>query len=322
MIMITLKDIIIMSMKDYGYELVDYEPKEYLFFNREGSFIIVSIHEDEITGDDVIKFYRDLEQYVGTKIMVCLSGYKKDAEIQAQRLNIILEKKEEIIEDIGTYVFSLIEKGDEEKLSKILNLDVEIEEETEEYEDQESIPIFLENAQTKERKIISPVLTKEKAIEISRKRVQGFDAKLVLTPYLVFEYKAEVQIEGTMIPKKVFGRVGISTVNGMVKYIKTGLNVVSDLKIPYEMEEQNISFEDAETAVREELINHYTKEEEVKIEKETVTIIERRNSRPKENTLIVNSLGIYYWPYWIVSGTRGKVRIDAVEGNFVEEHIL
>ncbi|MGC8663423.1 MAG: hypothetical protein ACP5SF_02615 [Thermoplasmata archaeon] len=320
--MVTLKDIIVMSMKDYGYELVDYEPKDYLFFNREGSFIIVAIMTKEINGDDVIKFYRDLEQYVGTKIMACLEGYKKDAEIQAERLNIILETKNDIINDLGTYLYGLVTRGDDEKIKKILNMDVEVEEEAEETEDQESIPIFLENTEIKERRIINPVLTKDKAIDLSRRKVQGFDAKMILTPYIVFEYKAEVQIEGNMIPKKVFGRVGISTVNGKVKYIKTGLNVVSDLKIPYETEEQNISFDEAETAIREELINHYTKEEEIKIEKETVTIIERRNSRPKENTLSINSLGVYYWPYWIVSGPRGKIKIDAVEGDIVEEHFL
>jgi len=321
MIMITLKDIIIMSMKEYGYHVENYEPKEYLFFSRDGSFIIVNIMDREVNGDDVIKFYRDLEQYVGTKILVCMNGYTKDAEIQAGKLKIILENRDDVAHDIGEYVLDLLMNNDE-RLKEILNMDVEIEEETEETEDQESIPIFLENAKTKDRKIISPVITKENALELSRKRVQGFDAKLILTPYIVFEYRAEIQIEGTMIPKKVFGKVGLNAVNGNAKYIKTGLNVVSELRIPYEMEDQVITFDDAESSVKEELINHYTKEEEIRIEKETVTIIERRNSRPKENTLTVNLIGIYYWPFWVVSGSRGRVKIDAVDGNFVEEHYL
>ena len=322
MIMIDLKNLIIMSMKEYGYRLENYEPKDYLFFSRDGSFIIVNIMHNEINGDDVIKFYRNLEQYIGTKIIVCLKGYTKDAEIQAEKLKIILENRDDIARDIGEYVLDFLDKGDEERIKEILNLDVEIEEEAEETEDQESIPIFLENAKTKERKIISPAITKENALELSRKRVQGFDAKLILTPYIVFEYRLEIQIEGNMIPKKVFGKVGLNAVNGDVKFIKTGLNVVSDLRIPFEIEDQTIAFDEAESSIREELINHYTKEEEIKIEKETVTIIERRNSRPKENTLSINLIGIYYWPFWVVSGSRGRVKIDAVDGNFVEEHYL
>ncbi|MEM1725273.1 MAG: hypothetical protein QXW71_05855, partial [Thermoplasmata archaeon] len=94
-------------MKGYGFKYERREPKEYLFFERDGINIILGIFEKKITADDVLKFYRDLEMYRGAKQMVCLDEIGEDAKRQAQKLNISLETREDLARDIGEYVINL-----------------------------------------------------------------------------------------------------------------------------------------------------------------------------------------------------------------------
>jgi hypothetical protein len=311
--MIPLRDIIITVMKGYGFKLERREPKEYLFFERDGISIILGIFEKQVTGDDVLRFYRDLEMYAGSKQMVCLGEITEDAKRQAQKLNISIETREELARDIGEYVLNLLKENDE-KVREILDMEIEVEEEQEE-KVEESVPIFLEDSRTGEKKIVMPILTKEDAILKAKKEVQGFETRLILIPYFIYEYKLEVMVEGIVTPRKYFGRVGINTVNGEIRYITMGLTIVSEISMEYESEVATMNREEAEDILKKFLTYSFSREgEEIKVEKENVTIIERRKRKVREGSLSLKFIGNYYWPYWEVSGSKGKVKVDAVEG--------
>lgn len=315
--MIPLRDIIIKVMKGYGFKYERREPKEYLFFERDGINIILGIFEKKITADDVLKFYRDLEMYRGAKQMVCLDEIGEDAKRQAQKLNISLETREDLARDIGEYVINLSSE-DEEKVREILDME-EIEVEGEEEEKvEESIPIFLEESRVGEKKIIMPVLSKEDAIIKAKKIVQGFETSLILIPFFVYEYKLEVIVEGMISLRKYFGRVAINTVDGGIRFITQGLTIVSDISIEHQREVPTMNRGEAEDLLKKFLLSSFSREgEEVRVEKENVTIIERKRRKVKEDSLSLKFIGLYYWPYWVVSGQKGKITVDAVEGNLI-----
>jgi len=316
--MITLRDLVIWSMKEYGYRLENYEPSKYLFFTRDSDLMIVGIFDEKVNGEKVLEFKRDLEQYKGSKHIISLEGYTDDAINIAKSLNIYLITRDELERDIGEYILTLLIK-DQQKLKEILEMDVEVEEELEKIEtDSETIPIFLEEKGLTKR-IISPAVWREQAIEIAKKDVQGFQTELILVPYYIYEYKLDLIIEGVPVPKRVFGRLGFNAQTGEIRYITTGLNIVQDLDIEYTVQNERISKKEAENIVKNELYGKYTKEEEIITDKENVTIIEKRKTRPKDGTINVSMLGVYYWPYWVVSGNRGKVIIDGVDKNVVQK---
>lgn len=316
--MIPLRDIIVTVMKGYGFRLERREPKEYLFFERNGISIILGIFEKQVTGDDVLKFYRDLEMYAGSKQMVCIGGITEDAKRQAEKMNISLETREELARDIGEYVLNLLKENDE-KVREILDMEeIEVEEEQEE-RIEESIPIFLEDSRVGEKKIVMPVVSKEEAVMRAKKSVQGFDTVLKLVPFFIYEYKLEVMVEGVITPRKYFGRVAINTVNGEIRFITMGLTIVSDISMEHEREVATMNREEAEDILKKFLVYSFSREgEEVKVEKENVTIIERRRRKVKEDSLSLKFIGMYYWPFWEVSGSKGKAVVDAVEGNVVQ----
>ncbi len=319
--MITLRDIVIWSMKLYGYRLENFEPKKYLFFTRPGELIIVGIFDEKVNGEKVLEFKRDLEEYRGKKNIISLEGYTEDAINIAKSLGIYLETRDDVERDIGEYILTLLNK-DQEKLKEILEMDIEVEEELEKTEfDNEAIPIFLEEKGLSKR-IISPAIWREQAIEISKKEIQGFQSELILVPYYIYEYKLDLFIEGVPVPKRVFGRLGFNAQTGGIKYITTGLNIVQELNAEYNVQNERIGKKEAEEIVKNELFGKYTREEEIVTDKENVTIIEKRRTKPKDGTINVSFLGIYYWPYWIVSGNKGKVMVDAVEGVIVQKRII
>jgi hypothetical protein len=94
-----------------------------------------------------------------------------------------------------------------------------------------------------------------------------------------------------------------------------GLTIVSEISMEYESEVATMNREEAEDILKKFLTYSFSREgEEIKVEKENVTIIERRKRKVREGSLSLKFIGNYYWPYWEVSGSKGKVKVDAVEG--------
>jgi len=52
-----------------------------------------------------------------------------------------------------------------------------------------------------------------------------------------------------------------------------------------------------------------------------VTIIEKRKTKPLENSISISHLGLYYLPVWCVSNARGKVWINAANGDIIKKEM-
>jgi len=297
-------------------EVLDREPYDYLWIRHEDGLELIYLEEnDVVNGDYVLSFARNTEQVHASKTIICIKECTKDARKMAEKFGIELLDRAEFARVLGELVIELYESNKLDELNILEEEDVEVEELEElESEDEDVIPIFLEEVGEGEERIIRPVISPQEADKIAREYVHGFTQELVLLPYYVFDYSLEVLIEGTIQTKAVKGILALNALNGKGEFWKRGYETVSKLDIEHRKMEPKIGFEEASEMVEKSLEEEYSKEEEVKIEGENVTIIEKRKTRPKRGSVKTNFLGLYYLPVWIMSGKGGMVMINAVTG--------
>ena len=297
-------------------EVLDREPYDYLWIRHEEGLELIYLEEsDSVDGDYVLSFARNTEQVHASKTIICIKECTKDARKMAEKFGIELLDRAEFARVLGELVIELYESNKLDELNILEEEDVEVEELEElESEDEDVIPIFLEEVGEGEERIIRPVISPQEADKIAREYVHGFTQELVLLPYYVFDYSLEILIEGTIQTKAVKGILALNALNGRGEFWKRGYETVSKLDIEHRKMEPKIGFEEASEMVEKSLEEEYSKEEEVKIEGENVTIIEKRKTRPKRGSVKTNFLGLYYLPVWIMSGKGGMVMINAVTG--------
>ncbi len=299
-----------------GIEVLDREPYDYIWVRHEEGLELVYLEENEdVDGDYVLSFARNTEQVHASKTIICIKECTQDARKMAEKFGIELLNRAEFARVLGELIIELYESNKLEELSILEEEDVEVEDFEElESEDEDVIPIFLEEVGDGEERIIKPAISPQDADRIAREYVHGFTQELVLLPYYVFDYSLEVLIEGTIQTKAVKGVLALNALNGKGEFWKRGYETVTRLDIEHRKMEPKIDFEEAKMIAEKSLEEEYSKEEEVKIEGENVTIIEKRKTRPKKGSVKTNFLGLYYLPVWIMSGKGGMIMINAVTG--------
>ncbi|MEM3846571.1 MAG: hypothetical protein QXU98_12825 [Candidatus Parvarchaeota archaeon] len=91
--MLTYSDLICKMMGEYGYSKIEQNPKDYLFFSSSSKTLIIYIAQKNVTGEDVLKHAKFLEQLDSQKYIICLHDYTSDACETAQKFNIILNSR-------------------------------------------------------------------------------------------------------------------------------------------------------------------------------------------------------------------------------------
>lgn len=176
---------------------------------------------------------------------------------------------------------------------------------------------FFEN---KKEVIIKPRIGLKDAKSMGKKLVNP-SADLELVPYYVYTYVCEVLIEGRLDTKKNTGTVAVNAVTmnaeGWKTDFETGTPDFGYAKIPLRCDEQK-----ALSIARQKVIEINTKVVEVKDEKETAIVFEKRRIRPKEDAMIINLIGLYYFPIWNIKGKTGSLIINGVTGEIIKEDIF
>ena len=319
---VNLKDILKKMLESYGIEILKRDD-EYIWAKRKDGLHLIYLEEErEVDEDYIINFSRRTEQFHGERNIICVKGYKKSAESIAKKLGIELTSRKDFSYLLGEYIIELYEN---KKLSEIPifeeeDIEVEeIEEEEEEFED--VIPIFLEEISEGEEKIIKPIISSEKALKITRDYVRGFRAEMKLIPYYIFEFSLELIVEGEFKNKVVKGIIAINAINKKYEIWKTGYETTSKIEMPYERLEPKISLDESEDVAKNSLKIEYTREDEFKMEEENITIIEKRKVEPREESIKIKFIGLYYLPVWSVEGRNGIIKINAATGEIIKERI-
>ncbi len=313
---VDLKGLLKMILRDAGAEILERDDEFIWAKTPEGLYLYHIEDKVIVDGDYVVNFIRRTEQVKGYRGIICLKGCKPEAMKIAEKGGVELTSREEFSRIIGEFIIKLQERGENIPLMGEEDVEV-IGFEEEEEEESEVIPIFLEDVEEGGEKIIKPLIPELKALQISRDYVRGFKAELNLIPYYVFEYSLMLEIEGEEEEKSVTGLIAINAVKEKYEIWKTGYETVSSLSQPCIKVEPKTSIDKARNLALNGLINEYTSEKEVKIEDENITIIEKRKTRPKEKSIKLNFIGLYYFPVWVITGREGMIRIDAVSGEIL-----
>jgi len=320
--MVNLRDLLRKIFELKGVDVLDREPYDYLWVKYEDGLELIYIEDKEIVdGNYVINFSRDTEQIHAYKSIICLKGYTSDAKNMAEKLNVELLDRVEFSRVLGEFLIELHEKNKLMELELLAEEDVEVEElETE--GDEDTIPIFLEEiSEEGEERIIKPAISLEEASAIARNYVRGFHQELILLPYFIFEYSIELVIEGTMKTKPVKGLLAINAINKKYELWNRGYETTTKIDIDHRKMEPLVGIEESKRMVDKIIEEEFSKEEEVKIEGENVTIIEKRKTRPKKGSLKLNFIGLYYLPVWVIEGKDGMLMINAATGEIMKGNL-
>ncbi|MCD6370727.1 MAG: hypothetical protein J7L63_04460 [Thermoplasmata archaeon] len=318
--LVNLKELLKKLFELNNIEILDREPTDFIWAKYEDFLELVYVEEEKVVdGDYVINFSRMTEEVHANKTIICVKGYTDDAKSMAHKMGIELLNRAEFANLIGEFILEIYEKKRIIPLELFQEEDIEVEEMEEESED--TIPIFLEEISPQgEERIIKLQISEDQAAAIAKGYVHGFHQKLVLLPYYVFEYSLEVLIEGSIQTKSAKGIIAVNGVSKKFELWKKGFETVVTIELEHERLEPVIGLEEAKGIAEVSIEKEYSREEEVKIEGENVTIIEKRKTRPKKGSINLNFISLYYLPVWIIEGRDGLVMINGATGEIMKEN--
>ncbi len=319
--LVNLKELLKKLFELNDIEVLDREPYDFIWARYGDSLELVYVEEEKVVdGDYIINFSRMTEEVHANKTIICVMGYTDDAHTLAHKLGIELLSRVEFANLIGEFILEIYEKKRIIPVEIFQENDIEVEELEEESED--VIPIFLEEVSAGgEERIIKLQISEDKAAAIAKKYVHGFHQKLVLLPYYVFEYSLEILMEGSIQTRSAKGIIAINGVNRKFEIWKRGFETTTSLSLEHERLEPVLGLEESKKIAMEALEKEYSREEEVKIEGENVTIIEKRKTRPKKGSISVNFISLYYLPVWVIEGRDGLVMINGATGEIMKESL-
>ena len=318
--LVNLRELLKTLLAKNGIEIINREPEDFIWARYQEGLELIYVEENEVVnGDYIINFARKTELIKANKTLICVKGCTDDAKNLAKRMNVELLDRGDFTSLIGEFIVEIYEKSKEIPLEILQEEDIEVEEVEE--ESQDVIPIFLEEVSEEgEERIIKPTISEDEASAIAKGYVHGFDQKLILLPYFVFEYSLEILVEGKIETKNVKGVMAINGVNRKYEIWRRGYETTVHIDLPHERLEPALGLEECKKIAMEALEEEYSKEEEVKIEGENITIIEKRKTKPKKGTLKLNFLGLYYLPVWVAEGRDGIVMINGASGEIMKEN--
>ncbi len=308
-----------------GWEVMDREPEEFIWLKTDEGIELVYVEmEKTVDGDYIIQFCRNTEQLPGEKIIMCVRDVTRDAYTVAEKYGVVIYNRTATAKFIGDGIIELYEKGMLSALPIFDEDDIEVEKVEEEEESEEIeedvIPIFLEDVATEgEERVIKPKITEEDAYKIARNYVRGSSMRMIYIPFYVFEYSVEVMIEGLRKYRLVTGVIAVNGLDSECEIWKHGYETTNASTVDVKDIEPKIGLEEAREVAARGVIDKNTKSEEVKVEHENATIIEKRKVVPNKSTLKLNFMGLYYLPVWVIEGLGGMVMINAATGEIIKD---
>ncbi len=317
----TLKDLIKEILRYQGGEILEHDD-DYIWVRSDGNILIYKLVEDKIVEEvDVIAFHQSMKQINGSKVIICAKGVKDSAIALAKKFQISIINQDELASIIGEYMIEKLTSGDEISFEEEEEQEEEEEEIEEESEDRDTIPIILEDTSDTPEKIIKMSFTKEDVLKEVRHTLKAPRAELQLIPYYLFDYSLRIVFEGDFKEQSVSGIIAINGITGKPEIWKEGYETEHAPDISSLRTEPKIHVDEAKKISRNGLIKEYTTEKEVVVENENVTIIEKRKTKPLENSVKISYLGLYYLPVWDVFGINGHIIFNAANGAKIKEEI-
>ncbi len=256
---------------------------ENLFAVKDETRIVIGYRENSVVKENLETI---LSAEADKRIFVSIQSFEEEIKNFAKKSNVILWDREQLEKEIGKAVLLGCE-------------------------------LFFEK---KKEFIVKPKIGIKDAVSMGKKLVNPI-ADLELVPYYVYSYVCEMLIEGRLDTKKNTGVVAVNAVTmnaeEWVTDYETGIPDFGYAKLPIRCSEKK-----AGEIIRQKVIDINTKVVEVKDEKETSVVFEKRRIRPKEDAMVIDLVGVYYFPVWNIKGKTGSLTINGVTGEMMDEKVF
>jgi hypothetical protein len=160
-------------------------------------------------------------------------------------------------------------------------------------------------------------LVKEKLREVREDRLR-------LVPYFLFNYKAELLVDGRLDAETHEGLVGIDASTKRALEWHFGIETAPLSEQDVEVERKSVRIDQA--AARQVLLKHVGalvgREVTTEEQSDEWSMVVRKRVRLAGDEISVRFLGLYWLPVWRLAGPGGSIEIEAASGETVEEDVL
>jgi hypothetical protein len=176
--------------------------------------------------------------------------------------------------------------------------------------------------QTEEPKehLVRPFVTSADVKEIGSKTVGGFRYRLELVPHHLFRYETAVRIDGVECGK-VKGQIAINALTGVMAEWPIDSETVKSIDEAHRVLEPSVEREESRAVARKGIVALHTAERDVVMEAHGAVITERKKVMPTEADVLMEDMGLFFLPIWLVEGLRGVLIINAATGKIVSEDL-
>ena len=141
---------------------------------------------------------------------------------------------------------------------------------------------------------------------------------LLLVPYFVYDYKCEITFEGTKKNRIMAGTIAINGINRAYEKWDNVFETIPEIEEPFQKYEVNISGDEAYTRAYESVIELANKEITILTEKPSTIIVEKKRTRPKLSSIILENERFVYLPIWKIEGRKGHALVNGVTGDIIK----
>jgi len=304
----------------YGFEAGPMEAK--ILGLRKGSLTvdIVMVEGSPETDDVQLGKLLDNESKADRVIVASLGRFTEQARLLAQKRKVQLWDRTHIEDEVGRMVVGEADTraaaaADESLLEPFLSAedaktDMGTISDVEAPGTQPDIPDG--------EAMVRPEITMEQVRSLVKDRLEGaFRFDLQLLPHYVLSYSLE--LEGPAGSKMMrTGGVQVNAINGEACEWRQGMTL--EKPEPGRMRIEP-SLERAQATVKalDLVLSLHTRVVNVRQEKRSVTVYEKRTIRPREDAVMLEHRGMLYLPVWCVEASDGAAVLDAVSGRMIKE---
>ncbi len=306
--------------------VIKFKLKKYKKLNVEMYILAKIIKGDVENLDEIIDFARlcsgmdnivDALIFIIGELKISVGEMDEDGYINYRygntcNIRIITQKK--LSCTIGEYILEMMKIGKTENLDIV---DAIISSRENEIADN-GIPVIVSSVKNSEnnRKFIKILITRSEII--SKINEDIVNIRLIYSPYYFFNFKLDMVESGKLNVIKKSGIIAISLNDFSRKtIIKKSVETVDERELDkkilnYEIEEsEDADMDEIKRILYDFLVKEFSGEREEKKEYDYATVIKTVHSTVMEDSVNIDYVDKYYWPFWIIETNSETLKVDA-----------
>jgi hypothetical protein len=165
---------------------------------------------------------------------------------------------------------------------------------------------------------LTPSLTQDAAKNLAKKTLSNVSINMKLLPYYIYDYSCQIAQESGDFITEIKGKLALNTVMGGIYKWGEEQQIIDKMEGEYSKLMPQIDESVATRKILDAIIEMNTKVVETMEETESVTIIEKKKVRRKEDAIDIERSKVVYLPIWCAEGSNGQMIIDATNGEVMK----